>query len=218
MSRTRTSPARVPRSGRRWRRSGRIALPRRRRSPQPWRRWTWPTARSSRARIRTAACVPEASARCGPSTRSNATSSIRRPRRVRRPSSTRSVPAVLIETRQKTGAPAVSDRHRRAAPRRQQARPRHRSGRHEHAARTLRADGRSGWRESPGRRRRRPAHLAAAVEGVTMDPQPRLAIVATIQQAITTPADDLRTGVPPLRVLALRGVRHDPASRGRASG
>ncbi len=68
--------------------------------------------------------------------------------------------------------------------RRQQAGARHRSGRDEHADS---ASARTAVRppRPSGRRRRRPSDLAAALRRVMPAP-PRLAIIATVQQAITT--------------------------------
>ena len=188
---------------------GAIALPRRRRSRQPWRRWTWPTARSSRARIRTAACVPEASAKCGPSMRSNATSSIRRPRKVPRPCSTRSVPR------------CCSRRGNRQARMQfltaivEQLLVDNKRARDTEAAAMNMQLGRlrrwaKGWPWSSRRRRRRPAQLAAAVEGFdhasSTATRHRRDDAASDHDA----ADDLRTGIPPRWVLAVRGVRDDP--------
>ena len=151
-------------------------------------------------------------ANCPPSTRSSATSSIG--------SHEQSTTAVLDKisgARAHRRAPAAgahpaAGRRRRAAARRQQARPRHRGRRDEHAARHL---ARSAGRERRVRRRdrRRAADLAPALrrDGDAMPPA-ALAQPACrpIQQAITDAADDLRAGVPPLRLPAVH--RRSPRS------
>ena len=79
----------------------------------------------------------EASSKCGPSMRSNATSSIRRPRKVPRPWPDKISAAVLLGDAESTSAHGVSHGHRGAALGRQQARPRRGGGGDEHAARPL---------------------------------------------------------------------------------
>ena len=76
------------------------------------------------------------------------------------------------------------------------------------------------WRDRAARergvRRRAPATRCApggsrsGPEDDAMPPQPSLNLIPTIQQAITSAADDLRAGVPPVRLPPVHVVRHHP--------
>ena len=112
--------------------------------------------------------------------------------------------AVLIGARQRQARAQLLTGDRRAAARGQQTGARYGSGGDEHAARHL-AGRPSGERGVRRRNWRRPADLASAVATIEdrHAPQPSLNLVPTVQQAISEPADDVRAGVPALRVQAL---------------
>ena len=174
-------------------------------------RSTSPTARSSPARIRPASCDATGGASCAAidALEARRHRPVGRAERDGRPRQDQRRRAHRDAS--EAGAPAVPDRHRRAAPGRQQTRPRHRSGGHEHAAAARSC---ADWGEGrPAVCWPAPATTCApggSRRGNAMAPQPRLAIVATHPAGDLDAADDLRTGVPAVRVLAVHRLRDDP--------